>query len=758
MASLRLVALIKFVIFNPVWTLAAFLCRLRVSRKTTEKIADMKRANKQRKQKNNKAARKNKKGVLPTSVKPDFAVAAQHHQNGRTAQAAKIYQAILNADGDHTPSLNNLGMILTGEGNNEQAITLFSKAIALAPENARSHSSMAIALYQLGRLDDSLLSFRKSLAINPVDEQSHFNLGNVLKEIERPLEAIASYREALRLNPGNLHAHINIGAILLDQYNPQEAAVCFRNVLLTNPGIAEAHFNLGKALQIMEKFDQAAASFDTALAINPAYFEALNNLGNALHNMGKLNQAEGAYRQALVIKPDYAEALSNLGNTLHNLGKYDQAEGAYRKAMAIKPDYAEAHGNLIFLQDFMPAIDQRGQQAERKLWDNAFIRPLVPASPAPYANSREPARRLRIGYVSADFRDHSAYLGFGPLIVDHDRENFDVTCYDATITGDHVSAALRSAATHWRDIRNISDEALAKTIREDSIDILVDLSGHSKGNRLKVFAYKPAPLQATGIGHLPPGISTMDYRLTTELMTPPDEEAIYPEKPIYLNTYFGFTPSPDWPPVGPSPCLTNGFITFGYLGRFSKVSDDALAVWAGILDDVASARLLLKDSQFDDPAARQKITALFAAFGIAAERLIFLGKTNRHEHLAAHNRVDILLDSFPHGGGITVMESIWMGVPVIGLINPKKAGGRIIQSICQPLGLAQWSTRSAADYRALAVNWAGRDEALSNLRQQLRQRLWAVYASFPGDVEKAYRMIWQRWCRGEEPDALYPLL
>ena len=375
----------------------------------------------------------------------------------------------------------------------------------------------------------------------------------------------------------------------------------------------------------------------------------------------------------------------------------------------------------------------------------------------PHANDRTPGRRLRIGYVSADFKWHSACQGFAPLILEHDRDHFDVICYDDNPSCDAMTETLRAAATSWRPTMGQSNEELAQTIRNDGIDILVDLAGHTHGNRLTVFGHKPAPLQVTGIGHLPPGASTIDYRLTTTIATPPEEESLFPEAPIYLETYLGFSPPIDAPTVGALPCLENGFITFGCLNRFSKVSDQAVDLWARILRDVPKSRLLIKAPQIDEPSVSQRVEDFFSERGISQDRLILLGGTPQRQHLETYNRIDITLDTLPHGGGVNTLESLWMGVPAVGLTCPSKFTGRMIDFICRPLGLGEWITKETDEYHAIAVKWAGRESDLSKIRQNLRQRMSEVYSRFPQDVEKAYRLIWKRWCNGEEPSPLYPL-
>ena len=300
----------------------------------------------------------------------------------------------------------------------------------------------------------------------------------------------------------------------------------------------------------------------------------------------------------------------------------------------------------------------------------------------------------------------------------------------------------------------MSDEVLAETIRSDAIDILVDLSGHSDGNRLGVFGLKPAPVQVTGIGHLAPGASTIDYRLTTRHFTPPDDESLYPEKPVYLPVVTGFLPPPDAPDVAPLPCRDGDGVTFGCLNRLYKISDAAKALWARILRDVPASRLLIKFNGLEEAATRQGLRDSLAAAGADPDRLILLGGSSRREHLETYNRIDIALDTFPQGGGITTLESLWMGVPVLGLHSGFKTAQRLITTLCAPLELDDWITESAGDYHRRAVEWAGRPDALAALRAALRPRVAKTYANFPRDVEAAYREMWRRWCAGEAPRVL----
>lgn len=710
-----------------------------------------------------------------------------HHGAGRLQDAEVIYRQILQIDPNQPFALRLLGVIAHQIGRNEDAAELISRAIAIHPGFAEAYNNLGPVLQKLGRPEEALANYRKALEINPGFVEAHNNLGLALDENGQTEAALASFRQALALKPDFAEAHNNLGNMLQKLDQMDEAVMHYRKALAIAPGYVMAHNNLGNALKEQERMDEAIASFNQALALAPNYAEAHNNLGSALqaignwdeaqkatqkaielkpdfaeahYNLGKIyreqelfDQAVASYNKALEINPQYAEVYNNLGSLFKELGDPDKAVSSYRQAVAADPGYGRPRSNLIFIQDMLPNVTQEEQQAERKLWNDAFIRPLADKI-LPHTNDRDPNRRLRIGYVSGDFVQHSASQGFGSLILEHDRENFEVFCYDGSAMHDALTETFKKAATGWREVFSMRDEEMAATIRADGIDILVDLSGHTRGNRLSVFGQKPAPVQVTGIGHLAPGVSTIDYRLTTEVITPRREEEIYPEKPVYLQTYFGFTPPPNFPSVGPSPLSENGYITYGFLGRHSKISKETVQAWARILADVPASRLLIKNKQMDIPSMRQQSRDQLVALGIDENRLAFLGKTDQVDHMAAHNRVDVVLDTFPHGGGITALECLWMGVPIIGITDPNKAGGRIAHSICQPLGLSGCIAKTPQEYYDIAVSWTELGEELAALRSGLREQVKETYKRFPDDVQQAYRDIWRRWCAGEAPTAL----
>ena len=543
--------------------------------------------------------------------------------------------------------------------------------------------------------------------------------------------------------------HSNLGNTLQDLGRLVEAEASYRRALEIKPDFDEAHSNLGITLQDFGRLDEAEARYRRALEINPDFAEAHNNLGITLREQGRLVEAEASYRRTLEIKPDFAEAHSNLGNTLQDLGRLDEAEASCRRALQIKPDFVVAHSNLIFTLDLLEGRGIKEQQEERRRWYEQHGRRHAGAI-KPHDNLPDPERRLRIGFVSADFRRHSAYYAFSPIIVRHDRNAFEVVCYSGVKLEDDATALLRQAAHEWRSTLGVSDEALTEQIRRDRIDILLDLSGHSAGNRLPVFARKPAPVQVTAWGHATgTGLETIDYFLADSVIVPREERSLYAEEVIDLPCALCYEPPDYLPEVSPLPALGARPFTFGCINRIEKISERVIALWGRILAALPEAQLLLKDRKCDDARVRQQLLQRLGAAGIAAQRVRILGQSRHPEHLKIYHEVDLGLDPFPQGGGISTAEALWMGVPVVALNGPT-IPSRITPSMLTVLGMPEWIARSDEEYVRIAVQAARDLPGLARLRAELRSRLAASMLGdvqrYTREVEAALRSMWRRWC------------
>jgi predicted O-linked N-acetylglucosamine transferase (SPINDLY family) len=578
------------------------------------------------------------------------------------------------------------------------------------------------------------------------------NLGNALRAQGRLDEAMGHYRQALALRPDFAEAHNNVGVTLQDQGKLDEAITHLRQAVALQPALAGAHSNLGRALEARGLLEDAVACYTQALALQPTLAEAHNNLGNILRALGRLAESEVHYRQALSLKPEYTKAHSNLAVTLRDQGRFQESADSYRRAMALEPGIASIHSNLIFDMAYYTDTPRAITQELRK-WEKQYARPLAASRPT-HNNDRNADRRLRVGYVSADFHGHAVGFFIQPLLAAHDRAQVEIFGYANGDGAAQTIAQLHGLANVWRNIAGMTDEAVAQLIASDRIDILIDLSGHTSNNRLLVFARKPAPIQMTYLGSVTSsGMPAMDYRLLDRLLAPPDGAEWSSETVIRLPGYFAcYRPPADAPPVGPLPAAAAGHVTFGSFNNLAKVTPEVLALWSRILRRLPKARLILKDRILVDQAQRDRYWGLLKRHGIAAERVELLPRTTWGEYLAAYGRVDIALDPFPYNGGATTCEALWMGVPVVTLAGAM-AYGRYGVSLLSNLGLPHLVATTPASYVTIAVELAKKRKPLAVLRAELRPRMAASVLcdakGFAQGVEQAYRRVWKRWCRSQ---------
>jgi predicted O-linked N-acetylglucosamine transferase (SPINDLY family) len=444
---------------------------------------------------------------------------------------------------------------------------------------------------------------------------------------------------------------------------------------------------------------------------------------------------------------------SNLGILFMNSGRAGEAEACYREALRLQPGLVETHSNLIFMLDCQAGVGPELQQAERRRWYEEHGRGFA-AAIRPHDNTPDAKRRLRIGYVSGDFKRHSAMNAIRPVLRQHDHSQVEVFCYSNLPTSqeDHVTRDLRTASDHWHRVVGLDDDELAARIREDRIDILVDLSGHTSGNRLLVFARKPAPVQITAWGHATgTGMATMDYLFADPVAVPAAIRPLFAERIVDLPCILAYEAPTDAPAVTPSPPVQTGLpITFGSFNRLVKLSDATLDLWARLLRAVPASRLLIKDLNLGESSVQRRLRERFEAQGVEGKRLIMLGRTPQREHLATYSRVDIALDPFPQNGGISTLDALHMGVPVVALRGTTVAS-RLNASILTAVGMAEWVARDEEDYLAVAARWARNPAGLGRLRRKIRPRLarspLGDHQQYTRAVEQAYRQIWLQWCR-----------
>ena len=652
----------------------------------------------------------------PPSGLPTFEDAFAAHRAGRVADAAKGYRRLVADAPDHVEALHLLG----------------------------------VAFAQLGAVRPGAQTIRRALRLKPDHADAWNNLANAAAIAGMTGEATASYRSAVALRPDYADALGNLGNLAMTAKDAKGAARWLRSLLAVAPQFPNARLRLGLALKQLRRWRAAAAEFAHALEHNSGDGRLHAELGNMLALEGRLVPAARHGRLAIALVPDAVLSHYAFAITCSLFNDFDASIRVYRRLLAIQPDHAEAHNNLIFALDFAPGADIEGQQRERRRWYDRHGRRWAPAGPV-RARDRAPERRLRIGYVSPDFRWHSAALVFGPMIFNFDRSRFDVSLYSNVEIEDDMTARFRAAADRFRSTVGMSDDRMAALIREDEIDILVDLAGHSESNRLLVFARKPAPIQASGWGQgTGTGLDTIDYFLSDPVLVPPEARPFFAERMFDLPCFLGYVPKPDAPPVAPPPVSSGAPLTFGCFNRLDKVTAPAMDVWSRLLIEVPGSRLLLKDGRLTNASDRDRMIATFARRGISADRLVLRGRTSHMEQLATFGEVDVALDPFPHNGGVSTFEALWMGVPVVtrlGNTLPGRNGGAILSA----LGFRDWVAESDDAYLDIAKRLSGDLAALKRLRTTLRPALAASVVCDPvrycRAVEDAYREMWRRYCR-----------
>jgi predicted O-linked N-acetylglucosamine transferase (SPINDLY family) len=606
----------------------------------------------------------------------------------------------------------------------------------------------AMIHHRAGRLDDAERLYREVLACQPDQAEALHLLGVLAGQQCKTDVAIELLRRSIACNPANAEPYSNLGNALRIKGLLREAVAACRQAIVLQPRFPGALSNLGVALTEDGQLGEAIVVLREAIALDPGYAEAFVNLGVALTENGQLDEAIIALRQALVLRPGFAEAMINLGNALREKGQLGEAVSLYRGALESDPDSAVAHSNLIFSLHYDPRATSRSIYQECLKYERHHGWPLR-SFIRPFNNVADPDRLLRIGYVSPDLRNNVIGLFLKPLLTEHDHREYQSYCYADVRRPDEITRQLMRCADQWRSIVGLSDEQVAELVRKDGIDVLVDLSLHTRGNRLRVFARKPAPVQVTYLAYCgTSGLATMDWRISDVFLDPEASDlSCYSEMTWRLpDCFFCYEPVVETPAIAPLPADMAGLVTFGSLNHFCKVNDDVLAVWGGILAAVKGSRLILHSPEGDH--RRLAVDTLVGA-GAEAERIIFLPKQSIDRYFATYQQIDIALDPFPYNGGTTTLDALWMGVPVISLAG-QTAMGRVGSSILSNIGLAELVAHDRATYLSQAVGLGNDLPRLRQLRATLRERMQDSPVTdaprFARSMEAGYRQMWREWC------------
>lgn len=688
-------------------------------------------------------------------INPDFSEVYNNLGNvllnqGKIDDAINAYQSCINLNPSFAQAWNNMAIALAEQNKNREAVTCYEQALQLDPDFVQALNNLGLALTSLGNSDRADDCFQQALARRPDYVETYLNIGNVYKNEGNLKEAISVYQQALRIQPESALVHNSLGIIFTMQCRLEEAVFSFKNSLRLDPEFVEAWNNLGIVLAELCRWDVAIDAFQRAIAIQPGSAQAHANLGLALTFQGKLTEALDSFDHALALKPDYANALHNLAVALKDQGRLDESLKAFQQAITIDPDNRTLRGARLMTMHYSPDLSAETLLAEATSWSGQRAQTTSPISLT--SLSADPQKRLRIGYVSADFRRHPVGYLIEPVIPAHNRSEVEVYCYANQVLSDELTDKFLQAADQWRWVANYSDEELANLIRTDAIDILIDLSGHTDKNRLEVFFRKPAPIQATWLGYFSTtGLNAIDYLIADNSVVPPSEERFHVEKIVRLpHSWFCYIP-PDYDVDIPDlPACSLGQVTFGSCNNVTKITPEVVSLWSEILRAVPCSRLFLKSKALGDTGTRAHYEKQFAQNGIPEHRLTLEGHSSRQQMHVALGAVDICLDPFPFNGATTTAEALWMGGPVISLRGKDRFVSHMGESILTTVGLTECLADSKKEYVAKAVELASDIFRLSGLRKRIRPQLLASplcdVERFTQNLEQAYRTMWTAWC------------
>lgn len=552
------------------------------------------------------------------------------------------------------------------------------------------------------------------------------------------------YRQILDADPGYADAAFFLGTIADGAGRSEEAISLYRDAVKAKPEEPTFLFALGNQYYRARRFDEAVPTLGRGLKLRPDDVDGRKDYGLCLMELARWEEARTVLEPLAAAHPELFSACAHLAIVYRQLGRIQDAIVQFRKAIALDPEHLGAQNSLLFTLNYSDRDDAATVAAEHRAFGLRHARPVKMPPP----EARWP-RRLRIGYLSPDFRKHVVMAFMAPVLERHDREQFEVFCFHTHREKDEVTERLRAQVERWSDCGGLPDDAIADRIRADRIDILVDLAGHTSGQRIGVLAVKPAPIQITYLGYPnTTGLPTVDYRITDVLADPPGRaDELNVERLLRLSRPFlCYRPEAKAPDPGPPPVLSRGYVTFGCFNNTLKLSDTFLHLAARVLNAVPGSRLVLKGGALELPSVASRVRQRFTAAGVAPERLDLRGWTTALEdHLGAYREIDVALDSYPYNGTTTTCEALWMGVPVVTLRGDRHAA-RVGASLLGWLGLADLVAGDAEEFVHICARLAGDVEAAASLRAGLRERMRASLlvdeAGFTREIERCYRTVW----------------
>jgi predicted O-linked N-acetylglucosamine transferase (SPINDLY family) len=702
-------------------------------------------------------------------------------QQRRMADAEKLLEQITKRSPDNHEALHLLGIIAHETGKSHRAVTLIAKAIQLNPDFATAYDSLANALNDLGRRDEALANCEKAIALDPGFVEAYVNRGNILNALKRHDDAVANYDRALAIEPGFAEAHLNRGTALSAAGRHEEALASCDRAIALRPGLAEAHLNRGNILVHLKRDSEALASFGRSIVLKPNHAEAHYNLGNLLSTLRRYEDAVASYDRAIAGKPGHADALLNHGLALYHLGRFEEALASHEKAITSEPGLDFLLGNIIQLKlkicDWN-GLDRRIEQLARSIQrDEKVCQPFTALSvlrspllqqraAAVYALCKHPPDcrlsqinkyprhdKIRIGYFSADFRQHPVSGLMVGLFERHDRSRFHIAGFAfGPNNTDAMTARVAGALDEFIDVRGLPDLSVAQLAREHEIDIAIDLGGYTTDSRTGIFALRAAPIQVNYIGYLGTmAIDYMDYIIADRILIPEADQKFYSEKVAYIPSFQSNDAKRRFsgrPLTRTDLGLPEQGIVFCCFNNNFKILPEIFNIWGRIVNRTPGSVIWLHAA---NDAAMKNLRAAAARIGIDRERIIFATPVEQPEYLARLRLANLFLDTLPYNAGATASDALWAGLPVLTQIGETFAG-RVAASLLTAIGLPELITSSPIEYENMAVQLAHNHDQLAGIRRKLADNhlTTALFDTkqFAAHIEAAYTSMYERWQAG----------
>lgn len=687
-------------------------------------------------------------------IKKKLIETIQLHQNGAVREALKGYKNILKKEPANLAAKMFYGVALEQDGKSAQALKVLNEVLKVAPQSADIYYHLSSVYQSMARLDDAHAAIDQALQIKPDSAVYLSRRAKVLVDEGKPDQGLQDALRALEIQPDYIEALLHTGICYSAMAMFDDAMAMYKKVLSLSPSNAEAANNIGSLYMTFEKYDEAIDWFAKAMELRPDYGSAHNNIAVCYYQTAEQAKALHHFDKALEYKVGDAGILANKAGVLRHIGHFDDAVALFEKALKLNPNLPHVHSNYLMALHYIPDLSRKKIYDAHIAYDKKFCAELAPKDPIKFDLDHTTDKKLRVGMVSANFNRHPVGYMILPALDHMDKNKVEFYTYSdlRTDKNDDFTARIKGNSAQWHDTLGVTDVALYEKIKNDNIDILLDLTGHAEGGgRLPVFARRAAPVQVEWIGGLfdTSGLSEMDWIIGDAIEIPEGDDKWYSEQVYRMpDDYVCYEPPHYAADVGPLPALENGFVTFGNLNNPAKINDFSIRLWSKVLMAVPNSKMLFSSRAFSKDILRDRVIDIFSQNDIGVDRLILEEGAGHIDFVATYNRIDIALDPYPYSGGLTTCEALWMGTPVI-TVPGETFAGRHAATHLYNAGMKDWIAETEDDYVDLAVRWAQNLKGLSELRLSLREKVRGSPLTdgvkFARNLEIAFRTMWKDW-------------